>query len=310
MLHTANLEAGIGDECTPEVVLYLGNTLFDYAADLITTSAYKSEALCILDDDLSIVYDLALDQKCADQLRASARSHRLFSYCQEDPYTNRSFTKPTGYARDAKLLDFLYSGVAPSGTSELGRDIFEHKTRSQIASSVLFRRDFVRACIDETLARNDEAEILALNSGHCRELELSLLAPRMNEGQLTYVSEDAEACTVMLEHKIKVEARNISPLEYLASPSCGQFDLIYVFDLLDQIDDGAAMEAVDKFYGHLAENGKLFITNFSQDCVERGYMDFFMDWRVRHRKAASLQMIFGANRDCSIFQDPSKTFEY
>ena len=248
MLQMVNLRADIGDECTPDVILYIGTSLFDYAADLMT-GAYRSEALRSLDGDLSIVYDLALNQKCADQLRELARSHRLFSCCQEDPYTNWSFTKPSGYARDAVLLDFLYFGAVPSGTSELGRDIFEHRTRSHIASSILFRRDFVRACIDETLGQNDEAKILALNSGHCRELELSLLATRMNKGQFTYVSEDAEACAVMIDHKIKVEARNISPLEYLISPDCGQFDLIYAFDLLDQIDDRPAMEAVEKFGG-------------------------------------------------------------
>ena len=38
-------------------------------------------------------------------IREVVRPHPLFSLCLEDPYTNRAFHKPRGFAGDAVMLD-------------------------------------------------------------------------------------------------------------------------------------------------------------------------------------------------------------
>jgi hypothetical protein len=65
-----------------------------------------------------------------DTLRAS----RLLEVLYEDPFTQRAFDKPRGYAGDAVLLDFIYKTPciesALEDTTEIGRRIYHFTSTS------------------------------------------------------------------------------------------------------------------------------------------------------------------------------------
>ena len=301
------LRAKADEDCTPEAVLYIANAAFDFAVYLMERKDFKS-AFQLLGADLSLVYDLASRLECLVGLRQLARSHKLFAYCQEDPYTSRSFTKPRGYSGDAVILDFLYFSSVPDGTSATGREIFNKKTKGPVACSAVFRKDFARAFIDDTLSRVDAPRMLALASGHCRELEASLLASN-STFEFVAVNEDSETCDNLQQIHNNIQVYHDSAAGYLES-SRGEFDLIYAFGLWDMVADHKANALAKKLESHLRPTGKLVLSKFSKSCIERGYMDLFMDLQLFCESSTDIRTIMETNLECQYFSDPNNNVGY
>ncbi len=55
-----------------------------------------------------------------DRVVTTLRNHPLHSDLMLDPYVNRAFHKPRGYAGDAEMMDLVYTRTAPKDTSPLG----------------------------------------------------------------------------------------------------------------------------------------------------------------------------------------------
>jgi len=57
------------------------------------------------------------------------------------------------------------------------------------------------------------------------------------------------------------------------------FDLIYMIDALDGLDDRAAASLVEKAARVIRPNGRLVFSAFAPDLAEAAYMDAVLDWR-------------------------------
>lgn len=66
---------------------------------------------------------LSLPERAWKDLVSVCRQHPICSVLHEDPLTQRSFTKPRGYAGDAVMLDMIYGSPHKNDPSELGRSI-------------------------------------------------------------------------------------------------------------------------------------------------------------------------------------------
>lgn len=216
----------------------------------------------------------------------AVRAHPVFELCQQDPYTSRAYAKPRGFAGDAVMLDFVYSGIAPEGTSNLGAQIFNCTTRVPLGLSVRYRRSLLRAYLDDTVIRIPRARILSVASGHCRELDGSLLINGIRQPEYIALDQDRDACALAEREYgrpwVRVIPAGIKSL--LGNTSdLGQFDFIYSAGLFDYLSDAVARALLERLCAMLRPNGRLLIANFLPNCFGRGYLEGMMDWHLTYR---------------------------
>src|SRR5262245_54284527 len=157
-----------GPKPVPRNLLILAAEELCHRALQLILSGSILAAFRILGPEFSHLHEKAMASGCEDDLVAAIRKHPLFELCQQDPYTARAFQKPRGYAGDAVMMDFVYSGRAPEETSHLGRQIFTATTRVPMGLSVLYRRALLHSYINDHVARRPACRILSVASGHCR----------------------------------------------------------------------------------------------------------------------------------------------
>ena len=111
------------------------------------------------------------------QLIPLAQQHRVAEYLMQDPFTRWSFEKPRGYSGDASLLDIYYKHPSAdrevASSTPLGREIYAYTSEAASSAAGRERRDILARTVDETARRVENAEVLAIASGHLREAELS-----------------------------------------------------------------------------------------------------------------------------------------
>ncbi len=269
-------------------------SLCDRATQLIS-SGQVFAAFRILGPELTRVYEAATASGREKEAIALVREHPLFDLCQQDPYTARAFQKPRGYAGDAVMMDFIYSGCAPEGTSSLGRQIFRATTRVPMGLSVLYRRSLLQSQINDAIARRNSCRILSVASGHCREVEGSLLSENGLDCELVALDQDPEALAVVARDfghlRLRPMIERVKALVF-GRLDIGKFDLVYSAGLYDYLPDATASLLTSHLYAMLRSGGRLLIANFLPSCYGRGYMDTIMDWRLKYRSVEELRNLF------------------
>jgi extracellular factor (EF) 3-hydroxypalmitic acid methyl ester biosynthesis protein len=249
----------------------------------------------ILGPELSHLHERAVASGREGDFISTVRKHPLFDLCQQDPYTARAFRKPRGYAGDAVMMDFVYSGHPPEETSPLGRQIFHATTRVPMGLSVLHRRTFLQSYINDSIARQHSCRILSVASGHCRELEGSLFFEDGFDCEFVALDQDAEAGTVVARHyahpRLRVLTERVKALA-LGKLDVGHFDLIYSAGLYDYLPDAIASLLTARLVSMLKPGGRLLVANFLQSSFGRGYLEAFMDWRLNYRSEYDLRSLF------------------
>jgi hypothetical protein len=221
----------------------------------------------------------------------ACRRHPLHALLLQDPYTARAFHKPRGYAGDAEMLDFVYSGTAPEGTTAAGRAIFRATTRSPNGRSVLHRRDLLAERLDEVAGSVPRPKVLALACGHLREAQRSQAVAAGEVGEFYALDQDAHSLAVVEREQA---AHGVRPV--LASvgavlrgrPEFTGFHFAYAAGLFDYLGDGLAERLVQAMFDMLAPGGRLLVANFTPDNHGRGYMECAMDWHLICRDETDL----------------------
>ncbi|MFT5175294.1 MAG: extracellular factor (EF) 3-hydroxypalmitic acid methyl ester biosynthesis protein [Gammaproteobacteria bacterium] len=146
------------------------------------------------------------------------------------------------------------------------------------------------------MAGNEACRILSIASGHCRELQGSLVSRSDFQGEFIAVGQDAQACDYVRSeyaaHTIQVEVANVSSL-LMPTADLGRFNLIYSAGLLDYLTAPFARKLVAALIRRLEPRGKLLITNFLPQSDGRGYMETMMDWHLVYRSESELMSLFG-----------------
>ncbi len=85
------------------------------------------------------------------------REHPILNRVHQDPFTERCFSKPRGYAGDAKLIDFLYSTEPITRLGDhvepVGRTVNKTLYDAPEALAVRARRRILSERIDDHVAR-------------------------------------------------------------------------------------------------------------------------------------------------------------
>lgn len=288
-------------------------SVLDDALRLLSHQRY-CEAFRVLGGALTAELSAAEAGQRRAELVAHARAHPVFDLCQQDPFTQRAYRKPRGYAGDAVMLDYVYSGTPPAEATLVGREVFRWTTRCPTGLSIRFRRDLLRSFIDDVAARASGFRILSVASGHCREVEGSALEAEVGRGELIAVDQDESSCS-LAERKygrLGVKPLRCSVRQLLASDaSLGDFDLIYSAGLFDYLQDDLAGALLGRLKGLLRRDGRLVVGNFIPGYFGRGYMELMMDWRLITRSPARLAELFdGAAHRVRTFVDPLDSVGY
>ncbi|RWG00903.1 class I SAM-dependent methyltransferase [Mesorhizobium sp.] len=233
-----------------------------------------------------------------------AQQHRVAAYLKQDPFTRWSFEKPRGYSGDATLLDIYYKHPSAAeivaSSSELGREIFAYT--SEAASSVAGRerREILAKTVDETAARVENAEVLAIACGHLREAELSkALAERRLKRWIGLDQDPVSVGTVnrdLTGTAVEAVDGSVRGLLRRAYP-LGTFDLVYASGLYDYLPLPVGARLLQRAMELVKPDGEFLFANFSDEITTDGYMETFMDWPLILRSAGDMWDIINAAVD-------------
>jgi hypothetical protein len=233
------------------------------------------------------------DEDWRNKVRAVCLSHPLRQLVQQDPFTQRAFEKPRGYAGDAIMLDYVYRGLPPPETTFIGRQVFWGTTRVRHCLSVIERRNYLAELIDNAARETIRPRILSVACGHLREANYSEATRSGAVAALYALDQDPESLAVVELDKPK-EA-NVIPVNASVKTllqgkvSYSNLNLIYALGLYDYLNDSLAQKLTETLFEMLAPGGKLVLANYAPDCQGRGYMEAFMDWFLMCRDEAALQ---------------------
>jgi hypothetical protein len=220
-------------------------------------------------------------------------SHPLRELLHQDPFTSRAFDKPRGYAGDAVMMDYIYSGVAPPGTSDMGAKVFSATTRLPGPLSVIQRRNYIAQLIDDIARQNTHPRILSVACGHLIEAGCSQAVQSGAVEAFYALDQDPQSLAKVEADKpegariITVNASVKSIME--GRISYANLNLIYALGLYDYLSEEAAKKLTESLFEMLAPNGKLVLLNFTPDNHGRGYMEAFMDWFLIYRDEYQLR---------------------
>lgn len=252
-------------------------------------------------------------------IKPACDRHSITQIVLEDPFTRRAREKPRGYAGDAEMIDYIYSQVAPAGTSDLGAQVFGFTTNAPSGQAVRWRLDFLAAEIDRVADRNPECRVLSLACGHLREVDRSLAVKQGRIAALHAIDQDPESLAVVRKdyaHLVCIQTHESSVRSLLkAGIPVDDLQLAYAAGLYDYLDDATARALTEQLFSALAPGGCLIVPNFLRTNFARGYMESFMEWNliVRNRKeieaiAAGLPADQIAN--VHYFEDPQAVIGY
>jgi SAM-dependent methyltransferase len=234
---------------------------------------------------------LEIRKTCADEawdreIKPACLSHPLREMVHQDPYTYRAYAKPRGYAGDAVMIDYIYAGRPPVGTTVLGEKIFSYTTGCSNGQSVRARRDRIAALIDEVAGLQRKPRILSVACGHLREVERCTALWDGQVEEFIALDQDAETLGVVERDYGKIGVRPIRmTIRELLRNGFRRvgFDLVYATGLYDYLPDPIAERLTKNLFALLAPGGRLLLANFLPDSMGRGYMEAFMDWRLVYR---------------------------
>jgi extracellular factor (EF) 3-hydroxypalmitic acid methyl ester biosynthesis protein len=270
-------------ECAP--ASEFNQTLLDkYFAQLVKQPTPKCvEELAM---ELNVAFDEASKSQSLLTFKGACRSHKIHKLIMQDPYSRRAFEKPRGYAGDAVMLDYIYR-PQQFDIPPVGKAVHDATTRLPSAQSILWRRNFIRSLISETIADNKSAKIFSIASGHMRELDDLHVGKDVSFWAIDHDKKSLSECRSSYGHiKLNTIHKPVSFL--LGEQKEREFDLVYSAGLFDYLSDRFAIKLIKNLYDRLRSGGTLLIINFAPNNQGRGFMAGMMDWDLIYRDQAEL----------------------
>lgn len=253
---------------------------------------------------LGLFYDRAARFGSLNEFRETCQSHPLQKVALEDPFTERAFSKPRGYAGDAVMLDYIYRS-RKIVLSEVGAAINFMTTGASAAKSILWRRDLLGTEIAKTVGRTRNARILSVASGHLRELDVARTMVEQRDFEIVALDQDGkslhEAVNSNAEFNVIPVNKSISHL--FKGQDDTKYDLIYSAGLFDYLPAKTASGLLDRLLGMLTSSGRLIVGNYAPENYGRGYMEGMMSWSLLYRNETELEALLPSKSECRVYRD-------
>ena len=242
-------------------------------------------------------------------------AHPLTHLLHQDPFTRRCFTKPRGYAGDARMIDYIYGEADDDDSTALGRRILEANFNGPAPKAVRYRKQMLAEAIDAAAARVERPRVLAVACGHLREGRIAEAVQQQRFGELVAFDQDPRSLAVVDREfgalGVRTEPGRVRDLILgRHSADLTAFDLAYAAGLYDYLRDDAASRLTQTLFGLLNPGGTLLIANFLPGIRDRGYMESFMNWHLLYRTMREIEALAEAiPRDqiaqTRLFDDPT-----
>lgn len=226
-------------------------------------------------------------------------AHPIREFIHRDPFTYRSFSKPRGYAGDAVMLDMIYRGWPDglSGKDAAAQALLDYTTNRPAPCAVRNRAQTLAGLIDETVQRCNDARILALASGHLREIEQTRNEAGILRGEIVALDQDAESLAVVERDYASRGVRTLhASIKHLLAGKIDLrgFDLVYAAGLFDYLPQPIAKALCERMFDMLDPGGRMLVANFVPNIPDVGYMESFMDWHLVYRDEAAMRDLAAA----------------
>ena len=263
---------------------------------------------------LGVIFDQAVAEDDVLDFKTICKSHPLAKLVLEDPYARRAVEKPRGYAGDAVMLDYIYR-PEPVSASPVGMAMHSATTGLSSAKSILWRRDYLARQISGALERTHPARVLAIASGHMRELDVVAPPPSREALEITALDLDKVSLAECMAAYPGVDIRPVhsSAVTIRRAKLPETFHLAYCAGLFDYLNEATAEFVLAQLYRQLLPSGLLCVANFTPDNHGRGFMEGFMDWSlVLRNEQDMIRLAKGAVPGCAptVFRDPYGNIVY
>ncbi len=227
-------------------------------------------------------------------------------YVLQSNFTNRSFTKPLGYAGDYEMMNQLYRNDNFSPTL-FGSCVEYAVNLHDEPSAVRNRSQYLSHKIINLVKKepNKKIKILAVACGPAEEIRLAIdqLSNTELENVEIYLLDQDQNALLYAQQNIKsklLETKKIldfklvnkSIKEIIMSGLTNEYDLIYSAGLFDYFTDAVAKRASKSLLKVLNKSGQLIIGNFNISSPNWFGMLALFDWHLILRSETDLVRIF------------------
>ena len=212
--------------------------------------------------------------------------HPLTDLCHKDPFTERAFSKPRGYAGDAVMIDYIYGFESASKTDEVINSINVFTINSASSRAVRNRLNFIVNTLKNVGESKQSPNILSVACGHCREFGLADTLHNRPDMRFIAFDQDRDSLNVVEKEYAPLGVTpmygSVTDLIKRKGPE-GTFDLIYALGLYDYLNQRLAVKVTRNLFDRLDCGGELIIANFVPNILDIGYMESFMRWQLIFR---------------------------
>lgn len=252
------------------------------------------------------------------------RSHTIAEFIYQEPFTKRAYEKPRGYAGDAVMMDFIYSGNQSVPTpltgaeTTFGLTLLLELVNWDASKAVRERKEVIAQKIDELANEKPHPSVLAVACGHLREAGISRAVQAGTIGCYHALDQDQESLSLIEREygKLGVDTIPMSIMEIVKGKAkLPKYDLVYSAGLYDYLEGRLAERLTRNLFEQVNPGGKLIIANFLPDFTSRGYMEAFMDWWLCYRSEIDMMNLIReipsvTMSKITIYSEPNKTIVF
>lgn len=217
------------------------------------------------------------------------------------PLLKRFFEKPRGYAGDFETIKMIYDAT-PTGETLLDYWLDEWAQQLPSIYSVQNRRQYIRDHIKNLsyLSNNSPLPVMSIACGPASEILESITQDHcilkatcvdLDRDALAYVEKTAEQLGICSQ--VTCLAENVFRLsDSFKSFHKNTQKLIYSIGLIDYFDEEITIELLNQLYELLMPSGIIILGNISDQCPERYFSDYLLDWKIIYRSKQQMKEIF------------------
>ncbi len=215
---------------------------------------------------------------------------------------------------DPHVLDSIYGLDAVPQDLTCGANLLqEWELALGFCESLRARHQFLIRELNELGDSVPRPRILALGAGHLREASSALCLNNMSGGELVAFDRDP-ACIDLIESEYDYPGLctfSGSLRQLIHDPALGRFDLIYLPNLSDILEDLRLKALLEGLLPLLRRGGRLLSANFCPDLEDAAYLEGRLDWWPIYRDEEEWAQLLGELpcqnlRGQAVFRDRSE----
>jgi hypothetical protein len=226
------------------------------------------------------------------------RGHELGRLLRTDPMVRRCQWRAAGSNPYSLVEPFVWGWddtiAAVIEADQPGQSINTTFVAMGLAAAMRERRTTVHAYLSAAAqAGMGGAAVLGLGAGRAPEAALAAPEGCLDIAQWVAVDPTGNDDAIVRRRKTtRLDRRTMPLLEFLDSHADTEsFDLIYMVDALDGLDDGQAVVLIERAARLIRPNGRLLFSAFVPDLAEAAYMEAVLDWRPALRGEAEIEAL-------------------